>query len=57
MHRGNAEKAIPLLERSVAIGPDPRPNLTNNLLPLIRGEREPEADEFFDLTSWGRACE
>lgn len=56
VHRGNAPKALAYLERSVAIGPDPRPDLSNNLMPIVRGEIQPQAGNYFDLQSWGRPC-
>ena len=56
VHRKDADAAIAYLERAVEIGPDPRVMLTNNLMPLIRGEREPGADEYFDLLRWASPC-
>jgi tetratricopeptide (TPR) repeat protein len=57
LHQEDGAKALPLLERSVEIGPDPRPMLSNNLVLVIRGEREPPANDYFDLLGWGRPCE
>ena len=58
LHKQNNEKALEYAKRSIEIGPDPRPSLSNILIPLIHGEREPgEVEMFLDLRTWGRACE
>ncbi len=58
LHKGNNEKAVAYAERSVEIGPDPRPFLKNNLIPLLVGGRETEGVEYFlDLRDWGHDCE
>ncbi len=56
VHRHDAAAALPLLERSVAIGPD-RPEVVNSLLPLVRGERGLEEDDNWALERWARPCE
>ena len=45
-------------ERSVEIGPDPRPDLTNILLPLVRGKREePVPNELIPIDGWAKPCD
>jgi len=56
VHRANQDKALAYLERSVAIGPDPRPDLSNNLIPIVRGEQELQHGNYFDLKDWGQPC-
>ena len=55
VHRNDPAAAIPLLERSVEIGPE-RPAVVNSLLPLVRGQRAREEDDPWDLAAWARPC-
>ena len=55
VHRNDSAAAIPLLERSVEIGPE-RPAVVNSLLPLVRGERAREEDDPWDLAGWASPC-
>ena len=57
VHRRDGPRALAYLARSVEIGPDPRPDLTNSLMPLIRGEREPAEEEYYDFLRWGAGCD
>ncbi len=64
LHRNDPARALEFLERAVEIGPDPRPDVTNNLLPLLRnardpagGERNPAGNEFLAFRTWGEPCE
>ncbi len=50
-------KAREYFERSVEIGPAPRPDVTNSLLPLIQENRELASSEFLSFRDFGRPCE
>jgi len=55
IHRRDAAAASRWLEKAIAIGPA-RPAVKNSLLPQVRGELEPEEDDFWDLLNWARPC-
>ncbi|HED64499.1 MAG TPA: tetratricopeptide repeat protein [Planctomycetes bacterium] len=56
LHDKDDEAAVRYLERAVEIGPRPRTQLTNNLIPWIQGTYTPGEDEYFDLAHWGEPC-
>ncbi len=56
LHRNDPARALEFLERAVEIGPDPRPDITNNLLPLLRDARDPVGNEFLAYRTWGEPC-
>ncbi len=57
LHRSDAEAAHSWIERAIEIGPDPRPDLSNGLLPWLRGERSGNAPEFEAYERWGQQCQ
>ena len=49
--------ALPFFERSVEIGPEPRPMVTQLWIPFVKGELEPDASFApLALARWGQAC-
>lgn len=55
--RGNREKAIPHFEQALRIGPDDRPDITNNLMPMARGDEGVQENEFTTLPHWAEPCD
>ncbi|MDF1798083.1 MAG: hypothetical protein P1V81_02825 [Planctomycetota bacterium] len=54
MHQDDAAGAIPLFEKSVEVGPLPRPLLTEALLPWCRGEMAEPLERVMPEVHWGR---
>jgi len=56
-HVGDKGAAMTWFERAVAIGPEPRPLLSNFWIPYLRGERQvTEQEEAWVGTSWAQPC-
>jgi len=56
LHRGDEQAARSWIELANEIGPDPRPDLTNGLLPWLRGERSGRTSGFEVYARWASPC-
>jgi tetratricopeptide (TPR) repeat protein len=57
VHRGNPAGARAFFERSLEIGPGPRPDITSFIYPVLEGTQDMSTSDFFSFVSFGRACE
>jgi tetratricopeptide (TPR) repeat protein len=56
LHKQDPAGAIPFFEKSVEIGPSPRPFLTEALIPFAKGDLDAPIEQVMPEIQWGASC-
>jgi tetratricopeptide (TPR) repeat protein len=56
LHKNDPEAAVGYFEKSAAIGPAPRPFLTEALIPFAKGELDVTIEQVMPEVNWGASC-